>query len=292
MTAMEMARGYFAAWNARDPAKIVACFADGGTYSDPNVPDGISGPALAGYAGAMFEAFPDLSFEEGKETEASDGSITAEWVMKGTQDGPFHGLPPSGRAISVPGIDVIECSNAGITSVRGYFGSAAMMAQLDLRVAVQPKRMGPVQFGTSTYTSVGNKAKPGVIGVTQIHLTSPEQADELRGHSRAILMEIARMPGFISSQTSVSADGHGVTLTAWEDMESAKTAVQGSAHADAMKAFFDPGGLGVSAWTSLWTEGQLNTRWQRCDACEKMAVVTAEGTCKCGAALPEAPPYL
>jgi hypothetical protein len=99
------------------------------------------------------------------------------------------------------------------------------------------------------------------------------------------------MPGYIATATGLTADGHGVTVTAWEDMESAKAATHGKAHGQAMEAFYKRNGLGVSAWTGIWTDGQLNMRWQRCDDCGAMAVVTSEGACKCGAALPEIPPY-
>ena len=60
MTAVEQARAYIEAWNAHDTDRINATFAEGGTYSDPNVPDGVSGPALAGYVNGLVSAFPDL----------------------------------------------------------------------------------------------------------------------------------------------------------------------------------------------------------------------------------------
>jgi len=72
------------------------------------------------------------------------------------------------------------------------------------------------------------------------------------------------MPGFISTSTAMSAEGHGVTLTAWEDIASAKAAVQGEAHKAAMADFFKVNGIGDSGWTSFWTEGQLNLRLLRC----------------------------
>ena len=41
MDPLAVAQRYFDAWNARDPEAIAAAFAPGGTYSDPNVPDGL-----------------------------------------------------------------------------------------------------------------------------------------------------------------------------------------------------------------------------------------------------------
>jgi hypothetical protein len=37
MNPLDVAQTYFDVWNQRDPAAIVATFAEGGTYSDPTV---------------------------------------------------------------------------------------------------------------------------------------------------------------------------------------------------------------------------------------------------------------
>ena len=131
MNAMRQAEAYFDAWNAHDTGAITATFVPGGSYSDPNVPDGVSGPHLAGYAGAIFAAFSDLEFEIVKKFKSHDGAIIAEWLIKGTHDGELRGLLPTGRKIAVPGIDVIEADADGIHSVRGYFSNGTMMEQLD-----------------------------------------------------------------------------------------------------------------------------------------------------------------
>lgn len=287
MNAVEMARAYIEAWNDHDTDRINATFAEGGTYSDPNVPDGISGQALAGYVNGLIAAFPDLNFEIDNLYEAGPSAAVIEWVMKGTNRGSLSGLPPTERTIALPGVDVVETGENGIRSVRGYYSNGTMMSQLDVQVIVRPKTVGPVSFGSSTYTNVGNKAKPGVIGVTQIQLASPDHSDELGNYTRDILREISQMPGYIGTATTLTWNGHGVTVTAWEDMESAKAAVQGPAHTAAMKAVYEPHGLGASVWTSFWTDGQLNTRWRRCGECGSMAVVNSELKCRCGAAIEE-----
>ena len=212
--------------------------------------------------------------------------------MKGTHDGELQGMPPTGNAIALPWIDVIEIGAGGIESVRGYFNTGAMMEQLDCQQVVQPKRIGATKFGTSTYTSNGNKAKPGVVGITQIEVTSAVESEAMTVHTQAIRQEFAAMPGYILSSTMFSADGHGVTLTAWEDMASAEAAVHGPAHMAAVKDLFKAGGIGDSAWTSMWTEGQMNLLMQRCAGCGVMAKVSPENKCSCGAALPEPAAYL
>ncbi len=46
MSAMQQAEAYFNAWNEHDAAAIAGLFAEGGSYSDPNVPDGVAGEKL------------------------------------------------------------------------------------------------------------------------------------------------------------------------------------------------------------------------------------------------------
>src|SRR5688500_7028039 len=105
LTSLAHVHRYFQAWNDRDPAGVVASFAEGGTYIDPNVPGPpLSGPALAAYAQGLFEGFPDLHFEIPDLETLPDGVTVARWLMRGTNTGPLHGAPPSGQVIALPGV--------------------------------------------------------------------------------------------------------------------------------------------------------------------------------------------
>lgn len=283
----EIAHAYLQAWNSHDGNKVAALFAPQGHYYDPNVPHGISGPALAGYVNGLTSAFPDLKFVAGPVLETRDGPVVAEWTMTGTNSGPMRGMPPTGRQISLPGIDVIEADDAGIRSVRGYFNSSTMLEQLDLQVIVQPKAIGPVTFGYAAYTSLGNRARPAVLGTTRIALKSAEDLPRLQALSRAMLQEIAGQPGYIGTISAVTSGNTGFTVTAWDSMEAARAATQSPAHGEAMRAFYEKDGLGISASTTLWSEARHNTRWTRCTECGAMASAENGEPCGCGAAGPE-----
>jgi hypothetical protein len=43
MESTHIVQEYFEAWNRRDPEAVVDTFADGGTYTAPNVPEGVTG---------------------------------------------------------------------------------------------------------------------------------------------------------------------------------------------------------------------------------------------------------
>ena len=91
---------YFEAWNAHDPQAILDAFAEGGTYTDPNVGEApLTGETLAAYARRLFDAFPDLTFESVEQEPLSGGATFARWLMRGTNTGTGR-WPPSGRACS------------------------------------------------------------------------------------------------------------------------------------------------------------------------------------------------
>ena len=123
MSALQQAEKYFAAWNNHDTDAITALFAPGGSYSDPNVPEGVSGPHLAGYAGAIIAAFSDLEFEIVKEFACGEGAMVAEWLMKGTHDGEMRGLPLTERR-------VVNCSQGSPLSASVMRPEAATMRLL------------------------------------------------------------------------------------------------------------------------------------------------------------------
>ena len=82
MSSLEVAQKYFDGWNRRDPAAIVATFAEGGTYHDPASEIDLSGQAFVEYTSGLFSAFPDLSFDIVSVVPAGDSLVAAQWLMR------------------------------------------------------------------------------------------------------------------------------------------------------------------------------------------------------------------
>jgi steroid delta-isomerase-like uncharacterized protein len=286
MSSLDWARQYLDAWNARDADAIVRTFAAGGTYSDPTTGT-IAGDAIGTNARGLWSAFPDLSFDIASLAEAGSGRVVAEWIMKGTNTGAFQGLPPTGRPISLPGVDVMEVGEDGIRTVTGYFDTRAIPDQLGLQVLVQPFTVGPFAFGNSTAVQSGKKTKPGAFAITTIW-NSDAQTEDIRAFTRSTALEMQKMDGFIGV-SFFRIGGRGVTISAWERPEDVKQLRKG-AHADAMRRFWAD--LGDAAFTSVWIPDHINPLWVRCGACGKMRDADARaGVCSCGETLPEAPSY-
>jgi steroid delta-isomerase-like uncharacterized protein len=278
---------YFDGWNNHDADAIVATFTDGGTYNDPSTGE-ITGEAIKENVKQLWEAFPDLSFDIVSADEAGPNMVAAQWFMKGTNNGTFQGLPPSGRTVALPGADFIEIEGDRIKSVRGYFDSRVVPEQLGLQVIVQPYEAGPFTFGMSVAAHSGKRDKPGAFSITTIWNTN-DQTQEVRSLSTDIAKDMLGMEGFIGT-TLLRIGDAGITVSAWEKQENTKQLMRGGAHSKALKRFWED--LGYAAFTSVWVPHHINRFWVRCTACGKMADYEGgKGVCACGETLPERPGY-
>lgn len=291
MESLEVAQRYFDAWNRRDPDAIVATFAEGGTYADPGTNGPLTGQAIGAYAAGLFAAFPDLAFEIVSAAPAGDGHIAAQWLMTGTNAGPMRGAPPTGRAVTLPGADFIAVEGDQVRSVRGYFDSAAMPAQLGMQIIVQPHKAGPFSFGSAIQVHSGSTKRPGAFGLTVLSARSPEEIADVRGDSRRIAPEMLAMPGFIS-WLGVNVGERMFTITAWERPEDMRSLMRGGTHKEAMDRFYRPTGVASVAWTSAWQPHHLNPLWLRCPTCGKATPSEGDAPrCECGEQLPRDLPH-
>jgi steroid delta-isomerase-like uncharacterized protein len=284
-------QSYADAWNRHDADGIVATFADGGTYCDPTTPGPLTGAAIGDYARGLWSAFPDLSFEMGRMMEGDAGAVSAEWVMRGVNTGSMMGLPPTGRAIEVRGVDIAVAADGTLRSVQGYFDSGAVPRALGLDVIVQPHAIGPFAFGTGLRVTNGSKAVPGAFGITFISARDKQDELAIRESSRKILQELLAVPGFISAVTTTVED-RMMTVTAWETPESMKPLMTMGEHRAAVGRYFGTAEYGMGGMTGVWIPHHLGARRVRCAVCDKMASVEVQdGKCTCGTVLPEPLPY-
>jgi steroid delta-isomerase-like uncharacterized protein len=287
MDAQTVSSAYFNAWNEHDGQAIDDTFAPTGVYFDPTVGE-ISGKKLGAHAQTLWSAFPDLKFALASCAVITQNKCVAEWVMSGTNTGSLHGLPPTGKAVTLKGVDIIEVGEDGIKSVAGYFDSKVVPTQLGLNVVVQPSSLGPFSFGTSVAVQSGNKAKPGAFSITSIW-NEEEETAEIQALSRDTMKDMLRMEGFIGA-TTARLGGRGITVTAWEKPENVAQIMSSPAHAEAMRKFW--ANLSNAAYTSLWVPHHINPLHIRCRACNKLNSSSERPVnCSCGEKLPEAPAY-
>ena len=122
---------YFDAWDAHDGQAVLMTFNQGGTYCDP-ASGTIRGDAIKEYVDTLCTAFPDLRIELICSQAADNGVIAAPWLLFGTHQGELLGNPPTDKKLVLQGCDFIRVGDSGIDSVRGYFDTEELMAQLGL----------------------------------------------------------------------------------------------------------------------------------------------------------------
>ena len=136
MSNADVARALYAAINDRDADAGAACMADKAEWRE--VPTGQIYRGPAGWRANMdfwLGAFPDGRVEV---TNLIDGGewVAVEYTGRGTNTGPMSTpegeLPPTGRSVEIPMVDLWQFEDGKVVSGRSYFDMAGMMTQLGL----------------------------------------------------------------------------------------------------------------------------------------------------------------
>jgi steroid delta-isomerase-like uncharacterized protein len=115
--------------SARDPAVVDEFFADG--FVSHNNPPGFP-PGREGVKRffAMFrDAFPDVTVAI-DELVADGDRVAVATTFTGTHEGELMGMAPTGRRVSVTGIDIVRLEGGRIVEHRGLTDIVGLMRQL------------------------------------------------------------------------------------------------------------------------------------------------------------------
>jgi steroid delta-isomerase-like uncharacterized protein len=271
---------YLEAWNNHDGPGIASTFAPGGCYSDPASAGRLTGAAIARYAEALWQSFPDLHFSVDGPVVGDTDTVYVPWKMSGTNTGSFQGLPPTGKAVTLSGVNLVRLSSGRLESVTGFFDSRALPVQLGLQVIVQPDAIGPFSLGTSTRVVSGRGGSPGAFTVTSLEGRTAAETEEIRKLGRETLMEMLQMDGFIAA-TVVTCGNRQMTFSAWEGEEDIARMQNSESHTDAVRRFY---GKDLARGGVI---GSFETRhvmaMERCRKCGKMVnIERSNGRCSCG----------
>jgi steroid delta-isomerase-like uncharacterized protein len=98
-------------------------------YVNHKNPGGLEG--IKQMFSTLFEAFPDLRFSV--ESIGAEGDrVWIRTTMRGTQQGPFMGMPPSGKTIAVTTVNEARIDNGKLAEEWGVTDTLAMWQQLGL----------------------------------------------------------------------------------------------------------------------------------------------------------------
>jgi steroid delta-isomerase-like uncharacterized protein len=84
---------------------------------------------LKAMAISMREAFPDWHSTV-EEMVVEGDRVVERWTGRGTHEGEFQGIPPTGKRVTVPGVVFYRISDGKIAEFRGQFDRLSLMQQL------------------------------------------------------------------------------------------------------------------------------------------------------------------
>jgi steroid delta-isomerase-like uncharacterized protein len=127
------ARAYFEAIRHGDSSPQEQAYADDAVITIHGLLDQGSKADLIAYFGALWDAFPDFSFELLDLVEEGD-TAAARWRMTGTFAGPgsFQGFAPNGARIDVQGVDVVTMRDGKIVRNEAYTDGMTIARQLGM----------------------------------------------------------------------------------------------------------------------------------------------------------------
>lgn len=125
-----------AAWNARDIDAIVACYAPDYRGTDVGEATARQGVLdLRKTAQRTLRALPDLRIT-GDETVTQGACVVLIWTLRGTHQGPFLRVPPTGRAVTMHGMSRVIVQDGLITEglriwdVAGFLRAVGLLTDL------------------------------------------------------------------------------------------------------------------------------------------------------------------
>jgi len=104
----------------------------------------IQQPQVGGAAGlkafntTIRAAFPDW-YSTAEELIAEGDRVAERWTGRGTHQGEFQGIPPTGKQVAVPGVVFYRIRDGRITEFRGSFDMLTMLQQLGVAPGVAPR---------------------------------------------------------------------------------------------------------------------------------------------------------
>jgi steroid delta-isomerase-like uncharacterized protein len=118
------------AWNKHNPAVVDQIYATDFVDRSPDIP-GIphTRDGLKQFMGVYLRAFPDANMTIEDQLVEGDRVVT-RWTGRGTQTGQFMEMPPSGKKVAVPGVQIDRFSGGKIVEEWTLFDQLGMLQQL------------------------------------------------------------------------------------------------------------------------------------------------------------------
>lgn len=116
-------------WNEGKMATLDEVYAEDVVNHElpPGLPPGVEGTKA--YLGMFKSAFPDTQMTVEDQIAEGDTVVT-RWTATGTHSGELMGIPPTGKQVTVTGIEISRFAGGQIVESWGQFDQMGMMQQL------------------------------------------------------------------------------------------------------------------------------------------------------------------
>ena len=122
---------WLAAFNAGDPDRLLALYADDALWEEVAIGLAARGPEqIRAHLDNLFTATPDIAYAV-TDAVVTDDQAVLEWVVTGTYSSDFPGLPPAaGQPFSFRGASVFEVADGHIRRYTEYWDAFTFLVQL------------------------------------------------------------------------------------------------------------------------------------------------------------------
>jgi len=133
LTPLEAAAESTARWNSGDLSGMAKLIRPNANIFVAPLGIPLSRSAYIAVGEMMFQGFSEMPMEIVRAIDMGDGWVVCELLIKGTNDGPYMGMPATRRSIQLRGVSLQRYDADGlITDLSSYYDSLTMLAQLGL----------------------------------------------------------------------------------------------------------------------------------------------------------------
>jgi len=119
-------------WTDGNLEVIDEIFAEGFVLHDPASPDETQGrDEYRGYVETYREAFPDIKYEV-EDVVAEDDTAALRYTATGTHEGTFMGIAPTGKRVSVSGMEMYRVEDGSIVEMWTSYDALGLFQELGL----------------------------------------------------------------------------------------------------------------------------------------------------------------
>ena len=130
--AEQVVREFVSIWNAYDPALVSEIFTRDAVYEDQAFDVHVEGPTeIRFFFEQSWKAVPDLKMEV-ISMFSSGAQVATQWILSGTHEGDYPGLPATHKSFSIRGVGITEVYDGKVKRHTDYYDEAEFRRQLGL----------------------------------------------------------------------------------------------------------------------------------------------------------------